>query len=168
MNKTIDIELSASSIEAAIRELESYANSFDAKVDLFMARLAEYGVQCARDNLWMNGTIPTKGIPISSSLRAQKEGDGWIVVTDSEHAAFVEFGTGFVGQGTYSGELPPGYSYNTMNSPEYHDVDNPDRWHFWVNGVEYTTEGQEAQRFMGRAAVQMERKVVVIAREVFR
>lgn len=72
------------------------------------------------------------------------------VYTDAEHAPFVEFGTGPIGQANHAGI-----------SPEVPVAYTQEQW-VWVDeeGGFHTTEGQPAQPFMYPALKTMEKHVV--------
>ena len=74
----------------------------------------------------------------------------------------------FVGQGTYPGELPKGWGYDTRRTPEAHDPADPTLWYYYDrDGDLRCTRGRVASGYMLAASGEMRRKVLEIAREVF-
>jgi len=61
MAKTIRFSLSQSSIERAIGKLEDYKNSLDAKMEEFVNRLLEVGIERAENTPGQSGTYGTHG-----------------------------------------------------------------------------------------------------------
>ena len=114
MKKTIDVSLSVSSLQNAIKELRAYQARLDHKCAIIAERLADDGVEVARVQL-ANLDAIFKGELIESiqseCITDTKGSHIWAVVAGTDHAAFVEFGTGVIGQKKpYKGELPPGVS----------------------------------------------------------
>lgn len=161
--KVIKVGLSAESVAKATEQVRRYAASLPARCDEFAARLAEAGVEAAVRNVKMD----TGGL--ESGISAQRKGRGlFCVVSVGDYAVFVEFGTGVVGEGTYEGELPDGWDYDSRQTPEAHDADDPTRWYYYdEDGRLRSTRGQKASSYMARAAEEMRQKVLPIAREVF-
>ena len=86
---------SLSSIDAAIKEKFTY------KYRILAQRVVEIGVEITRVNIADFDAICSG--ELLSSIRAEHSGsvtDGasWLVITDCPWAAYVEFGTGIVGQ----------------------------------------------------------------------
>ena len=94
MAKTIKMELSLTSIENALRELEAYKNDFERKDKLFRERLAErlQVIAQANYNSAVHGATDVTS-PITVSVQSSG-GDYTVVVAEGKQVAFVEFGTG--------------------------------------------------------------------------
>lgn len=160
----IPVELSAKSVRQAERALAEYGRSLGAKCDELCRRLAEIGVTAAAQSVRLDtGNL-------AASIRMEKDGDSaYLVFTDEDYAAFVEFGTGVVGQGTYPGELPAGYGYDERWTPEAHDPIDPTKWFYYdAEGRVRSTRGQTADGFMLAGSEIMRQMVLPIAKEVFR
>ena len=103
-------DLSVSGIEKLKKEIINYRdNTLQQKVNLLAERLADKGVDIARANVSKLDAIFTGELLNSIQKRQVSSGKGtavFFVVTDSDHAAFVEFGTGQMGQ-----EMPYPYPY---------------------------------------------------------
>ena len=159
----ITVDLSTKSIGDAIKQLRQYEKTLDDKVDELCRRLAEEGVYAAKSN------VPTDTGWLQSGISVEKIGDKhYLVVSSGKYAAFVEFGTGVVGQGSYAGELPNGYSYNEGATPSAHDPMDPDAWFYYDRyGVRRRTKGHVAQPYMLDTAEYVRASVMEIAKEVF-
>ena len=159
----LSMGLSSSSIGEAVRRLEAYRSSLPSKVDELLRKLCEAGVDAAVS------VVPKDTGELASSIRYERRGDGdYLVVADSEYAAFVEFGTGVVGSGTYPGDLPSGWAYDERRTPEAHDPDDPARWYYYDrDGRLRSTRGRQAAGYMLAASEDMRAKALRIAREVF-
>ena len=99
--KVITMSLSEKSIQNAIQELRAYQNSLTYKCQLLAEKLAEKGVEIARVQIADLDAIFTS--ELISSVHVEYEGSTkgggiWAVIAGTDHAAFVEFGTGTVGQ----------------------------------------------------------------------
>ena len=159
----IEAFLSENSIGAAAEQLERYVESLESKVDELCARLAEEAAEAARAN------VPVDTGWLLSGISAEKKGEGrYEVVSEGEYAAFVEFGTGVVGSGTYPGELPAGYGYDERRTPEAHDPMDPEAWFYYDRyGARRRTKGHAAQPYMLDAAESARASLMETAREVF-
>lgn len=160
----LQIGLSTDSVRNAITQLQNYRRSFEKKCNLLLMKLAEIGVEAAvavvRED---TGTL-------ASSIHFERSGDSeYLVVADCEYAAFVEFGTGVVGEGTYNGQLPVGWGYNEQRTPAAHDRDDPTIWYYIdpESGGVASTRGQTANGFMLAAGEEMRQSILRVAKEVF-
>ena len=116
MAKPININLfDQKSIQAAVKALRDYENSLEYKCRLLAETLAEKGVEIARVQIADLDAIFTSELlqSIHSEYIGSVKGGGvWAVVAGTDHAAFVEFGTGVVGkQSPYKGNLPEGVDW---------------------------------------------------------
>lgn len=160
----LSISLDSGSISEAVAALEAYASKFEARLDQLCRRLAEMGVDVAVAN------VPVDTGELKSSIFLERRGDAdYLVVADNGHAAFVEFGTGVVGQGTYAGDLPGSWGYDERRTPEAHDPIDPTKWYYRdpKTGIRRGTRGHAAQPYMLPASDAMRQAVLTTAREVF-
>lgn len=159
----VSVELSAESVGAAIRQLETYADKLAAKSDELCERLAGIGVEAALANVRQDTG------DLASGIRFEKVGDcEYLVISEGGYAAFVEFGTGVVGEGTYPGDLPGGWSYDERRTPAAHDEDDPTRWFYYDrDGNLRSTRGQTANAYMAASAEEMRQAILATAKEVF-
>lgn len=153
----IKLTLSESGIKRAAEEVKAYCKSLEAKADKLSEKLANEGLEAARDQ------APFDTGRLSEALHTESRGNGaWALVSNAPHAAFVEFGTGVVGEGTYPAELPSGWEYNTAKRAE-----DEGWWYFDpATGYGYT-RGQTGKAYMLAASVQMRQLVRDVAKEVF-
>ena len=163
MPKKITINaLSKSSIENAIKQLRAYQNDLTYKCQLLAEKLAENGVEIARVQIADLDAIFTS--ELLSSIHAEykgstKGGSIWSVVAGTDHAMFVEFGTGIVGkQSPYPGELPDGVSWEYARYGWFYK-DDDGQWWF--------TEGMPSRPFMYYTSIQLRDIVLKTAKEVF-
>lgn len=161
--RTVELELSRSSVRAAIDELRAIEADLAERCDRFCERLSDIGVDVAAS------VVREDTGELRSGIYAESDGPGsWLVVSTGAYAAFVEFGTGVVGQGTYPGKTPPGWGYDERRTPEAHDSTDPTRWYYYDReGNLGTTRGQTANAYMATAADAMRQRALDIAREVF-
>ena len=162
--KTINIELSKKSIQAAIREIEAYKRSIDQKTKLFIEKMAEAGYNVA-DATLMAVSEEEKGSTVIQS--PQWESDNCMVIKMSgDKFLFVEFGAGIafsnpqnpkaqdmgMGLGTYPGQT---HAYQEEG------------WWYREDGVLKKSRGNAPYMPMYKAGVEIRRQVENIAREVF-
>lgn len=159
----IPLELSARSVAEAVRAVDGYAGSLAPKCRTLCKRLAEAGVEAAVADVRKDTG------ELAAGIHVEEFGDSsYLVVSDGDHAAFVEFGTGVVGRGTYPGELPAEWGYDERRTPSAHDEKDPTRWYYRDReGAVRSTRGQTANAYMAGASDQMRARALAIAREVF-
>ena len=154
--KVISMTLSQKSVQNVIKELRSYQNSLEYKCRLLAEKLAEKGVEIAQTYVASLDAIFT--YELNSSIHAEHvkdvQGGGiYAVVAGTDHALFVEFGTGIVGQQSpYPGKLPDG-RYGWF----YRDD----------NGQWWFTEGMPSRPFMYYTANELRDLIMETAKEVF-
>ena len=174
MPKKITINaLSKSSIENAIKQLRAYQNDLTYKCQLLAEKLAENGVEIARVQIADLDAIFTS--ELLSSIHAEYEGSTkggsiWSVVAGTDHAMFVEFGTGIVGkQSHYPGELPDGVSWEYASGKTIRQLaDGRYGWFYKDDdGQWWFTEGMPSRPFMYYTSIQLRDIVVKTAKEVF-
>lgn len=133
-----------------IKRIDLYKNRFEK--DTIYDTVAEIGEEIANEEYLKTNFKP-------NSITAIKRNDGINVVATGEKIAYVEYGTGLVGQGTYLGKLPTetltfespkGYKQSTQGWEYYYD--NPRTkvlggW-FYGTGHKQFTRGQPAQAQM--------------------
>lgn len=174
MPKKITINaLSKSSIENAIKQLRAYQNDLTYKCQLLAEKLAEKGVEIARVQIADIDAIFTS--ELLSSIHAEyhgstKGGSVWSVVAGTDHAMFVEFGTGIVGkQSPYPGELPDGVSWEYASGKTIRQLaDGRYGWFYKDDdGQWWFTEGMPSRPFMYYTSIQLRDIVLKTAKEVF-
>lgn len=172
--KTIKADLSVKGLQQLQKELEKYKNDIVYKTQIFAEKLSERGVEIARVKISTYDAIFT-GELIQSIHNEYKEsekyGATFIVVTDSEHAAFVEFGTGQYGIDVpYPYPLPQGvtWDYAVGKTIKKNSVTGRYFWFYpGTDGKWHYTEGMPARPFMFETSMELMQVVTQVAREVF-
>lgn len=164
-------DLSIKGIEQLKRDLLNYKNNIlQQKVDLLSKTLAEKGVDIAQVNVATLDAIFTG--ELISSIHTKYGGGAkgtaiFYIVADSEHAIYVEMGTGLIGASKpYPGKLPAVYAQGKT----IHQTNNGKYGWFYQddNGDWYFTEGMPSRPFMYETSLELMNLVVKTAREVFR
>lgn len=158
-------------IRKAIRELKQYRKSIETKTSLLVQRLTDYGAEVARVK------IVGLGAYYSGELLSGVDGyfspslnTGFVRVS-SDHAAFVEFGTGIVGQnnphknGEYLSKAAWQYA---SGSKIFTTQDGRVGWIYPTDDGGFRfTEGMESRPFMYETALALQSKCEQMAKEVF-
>ena len=172
--KRLKADLSISGIRQLQKDIEKYQNSIEYKAKLLAENLADMGVEIARvkisslDAIFTGELIQSVHTEYKSSIRG---GAIFCVVADSDHAVFVEFGTGVVGQKTpYPYPFPKGVSWEYASGKTIRQLSDGRYGWFYKgdNGQWYFTEGMESRPFMYETSLELEKKVVSVAKRVFR
>lgn len=161
------------SVSQAILQLEREKRSMEIKLELFCQRLSEYGVEIARKRVLTLGAVFTG--ELLESLHTEQKGLGFYVIkTDSEHCAFVEFGTGQMGE-----EMPYPYPFPQDVTWTYNDYTREGSKIFQIAEGEYGwfypaldgtwkfTQGMESRPFMYETALELRTVVNKVAKEIF-
>lgn len=174
MAKTININLfDTKSIQAAVKTLRDYENSLEYKCMLLAETLAEKGVEIARVQIAALDAIFTSELLQSihsEYVGAVKGGGVWAVVAGTDHAAFVEFGTGVVGkQSPYPYQLPEGVDWQYASGKTIRQLaDGRYGWFYPADdGRWYFTEGMPSRPFMYLTAIELRDIVLQTAKVVF-
>lgn len=171
MKKIVITELTPNAIEKAIQEINDYRKEVEAKTMKLAQRLTDLGASVVRVK------IVEMGAYYSGELLSGVDGyfspilnAGFIRVT-SDHAAFVEFGTGVVGQenphknGEYLSKVSWGYA---TGSKIFTTKGGRVGWIYPTDDGGFRfTEGMESSPFMYETALELERQYMKIATEVF-
>ena len=163
--------LDPKSIEKAIKQLNAYKKEVETKTTELAQRLTTLGAEIARIKIVEMGAYYSgellSGVSgyFSPTLNA-----GFIRVT-SDHVAFVEFGTGVVGQsnphrnGEYLSLASWGY---VTGSKIFTTKDGKVGWVYPTDDGGFRfTEGMPSRPFMYETALELERQYMQIAKEVF-
>lgn len=172
--KKLKCNLSVSGIQQLQKDVQKYQNSIEYKARLLAERLAELGVEIARMKIASLDAVFTS--ELISSIHSEYKGstkDGAIfcVVAGTDHALFVEFGTGIVGQKTpYPYTLPDGVSWEYASGKTIRQLaDGRYGWFYpGDNGQWYFTEGMPSRPFMYQTSLELQKKVVSVAKQVFK
>lgn len=185
--KTISMNcLSQSSIQNAIKQLRDYQNSLTYKCQMVAQKLAEKGVEIARVQIADLDAVFTSELisSIHSEYEGSTKGGGvWAVVAGSSHAAFVEMGTGIVGQEhPYPGEFPDGVTWDYASGKTIRQATqdisiNGDTFvkageYYWTyigdDGKLHITKGMPSRPFMYYTSLQLMKLVEKTVKEVFK
>lgn len=159
MSKTIDIELSTESINAAVKELKRYKAWVEAKETELRLRLAQRGAVVASIQFARAIYNGTKDV----SVRVDDSGGVAVIYAEGSAVAFIEFGSGakygyghpLAGQfGTGPGTYPDGKGH----------WDNPKGW--WYESGKHSY-GNPPAMAMYNAVQDITESVLEVAREVF-
>lgn len=163
--------LDPKSIDKAIKQLNKYRQEVEQKTVVLAQRLTDLGADIVRMKIVEMGAYSTgellSGVDgyYSPTLNA-----GFIRVT-SDHVAFVEFGTGVVGQqnphknGEYLSLASWGYA---TGSKIFTTKDGRVGWIYPTDeGGFRFTEGMQSRPFMYETVLELERQYANVAREVF-
>ena len=178
---TITFNLSVSSVKAAIKDLEDYKKDLANKCNMLSQKLAEKGVEIAKAEIISLDAVFTS--ELLESIHSEKTGSGiWAVIAGTNHCAFVEFGTGQVGQSSpYPYEFPDGVSwaYNsglTIRQAMEDIVIHGSTFvkageYYWTyigkDGKLHITKGMPSRPFMHNTANELRDIIEETAREVF-
>lgn len=171
--KIFSADLSVSSINNLIKEIEQYQKGLEFKSRRFAERLAERGVEIARVKVAELDAIFTD--ELLESIHEEYKGSTpyggiFAVVVSSTHAVFVEFGTGQRGSDTpYPYPLPEGVSWDYNVGKTIRQ--NKDGRYYWFypdqNGQWHYTEGMPSRPFMYETTMELRQILVETAKEVF-
>ena len=172
--KTISVRLDPNEIAKAIEEIRQYQQDVETKTRLLIQRLTDYGAEIARVKIVGLGAFYSgallSGVDgyYSPTLNA-----GYVRVA-SDHAAFVEFGTGVVGyssqhrNGEYLSRAAWGYVTGGDKGKIFTTKDGRVGWMFPLpDGSCRFTEGIKSRPFMWETAVELAQVFDQIALGVF-
>lgn len=180
MKKPINVNiLSVKSIKEAIKEIRNYKANMHRKIEIFVSKLADAGIEVAQNNVGGFG----KYIVLSKEVEPTESGCSVIVravetgkiiskwmTRDGVKSAEVspllmaEFGSGF---GAENPKNIPGVGQGTF--PDQEHAWDEEGW-YWkdLNGVLHHSRGIEAKMPMYKASMEMIEQCEKVAREVFK
>lgn len=169
--KHIRIDLfNPNTYDMAIKKIQALENSLDSKVDRFLKALADRGVEIAKANVTMYNAVFTTDL--LNSIFAQKESKGvYAIISDSKHSAFVEFGTGQVGQAhSYPYPFPDGVDWEYNSGATIFEIhDGQYGWYYpALDGTWKFTQGLPSRPYMYETAIELEKVISEVAKEVFK
>ena len=169
--RTINARLNPQSIGDAIEEVKAFQKEVEEKSRILIQRLTDYGAELARVKIVSMGAFATgellSGVDgyFSPTLNA-----GFVRVV-SDHVAFVEFGTGVVGQnsphrnGEYLAKAAWGYA---TGSKIFTTKDGKVGWIYPTDSGEFRfTEGMKSRPFMHETAMELAQILEQMAWGVF-
>lgn len=166
--KKIVVNLNHNSIQNAIKEIKQYEDSLDRKCEILAQRLSELGVSIAKTNVAAYDAIFTR--ELYQSIHNEKVGSNiFLVIADSTHAKFVEFGTGIIGKkNSYPYPFPDDVDWEYASGKTIRHLANGKYgWFYLLDGKWHFTEGMPARPFMFETSLELQKKIYEIAKEVF-
>ncbi len=159
------------SLEGGIEELKAYKQRVQERTRLLVQQLTSEGADIARVKIVAMGAYYSGELYSSvSGYYSPALNAGFVRVT-SDHAAFVEFGTGVIGQnnphknGEYLSKAAWSYA---SGSNIFTTKDGRVGWIYPTDDGEFRfTEGMPSRPFMYETALELQRKFEEIARVVF-
>lgn len=169
--KIISARLDPQSIADAINELQQYQKDVERKTRLLVQRLTDYGAEIARVKIVGMGAFYSGDLLSGvSGYYSPALNAGFVKVT-SDHVAFVEFGTGVVGQNSphRNGEYLAKAAWAYATGPKIFTTQNGKVG--WIyptdDGGFRFTEGMRSRPFMHETAVELAQMFDQIALGVF-
>lgn len=174
MTKNLKVDImSISSIKQLERELKQYRDSLKHKAEILAKTLAEKGVNIAQVQVADIKAIFTG--ELISSIHTEykgltKAGAIFAIVADSEHAVFVEFGTGQKGKDTpYPHPLPDGVTWDYAVGETIRQS-AAGRYYWFYPGQDgkwHYTEGMPSRPFMYNTSMELYAMIAQTAKEIF-
>lgn len=180
MNLRFQTTLDLKSINTLIKDITYYKDKvLPARCKAFVNELANRGVEIARLQVWDYNAIFTSEVLESiSQYEAFAKDDvvKYIIKADSEHAIYVEMGTGIVGaEQPYPGPLPAVYA---QGKKMFVTADGKYGWIYPMNTgrvdengkeiIEFRfTEGMPSRPFMYNTVLELTDIVNDVARQIF-
>lgn len=168
-------DLSIKGIQNLQKQLLNYKdNILQHRVDLFAKTLAERGVEIAQVNVARMDAIFTGELISSIHTRyggSTKRAATFFIVADSEHAVYVEFGTGQLGEeGGYPYPFPEGINWDYNSGEQIIQLSTGEYGWFYPmdDGTWRFTQGMPSRPFMYETSLELMQSVVKIAKEIFR
>lgn len=149
-------------LRKARNKIVAYKDELNAKTEELVKRLAERGVELAQ------ARVPTDTGELKNSIHVEivqisETKSIYAYMTQSDHAMYVEFGTGEIGRGTYPYPINYPWEYYT-DTPFKDEVNGQKGW--WVSNTWFCT-GRVAVPYMAESAEKLRNEIVDIAKEVF-
>ena len=149
---TINVSLNPGAIDAAIKRLEEYAKKVDGLPDTLVKELAADGARDAQDMAQFMDAYDTG--ELVGSIRADVQGRSATISANADHAAYVEFGTGVVGENAPAPHAPiHGWEYDVNSHGE------KGWWYVGDDGKRHWTKGMPSRPFMYDTAQMMRQAV---------
>ena len=169
MPKTIKMNLSAGSIQNAVKELQRYKQSLISKNDLFVQRLAEVGIPVINANIAAAQGDSDKSHNTYIKLNSFGSYSRAELVVESSSILYIEFGAG-IHYNTPAGTSPhpkgQEFGYTIGSYGKGHGAE--DYWYYQAEtGETVRSYGTESTMPVYKASVEIRQKIRQIAREVF-
>ena len=153
---TFEAELSVSSLEALIKDLDKYQKDLDNCLISINQAIADEVY-----NLVMS-YIPEFTGELKASVQKEITREYARVYTDNDHAQFAEFGTGIVGANNpHPQATAQGWSYDVNEHGEK-------GWVYKGTDGYYWTKGYEGRQYMYKSYIDIQKELIPIAERVLR
>lgn len=153
-------------VRKAITEIQAFRDEVVEKTRELVLVLCQNGVRIASEKIIYYDAIDTGDLDSSIYYALSEDGSRGVIRTDSDHAVYVEFGTGTCSDRKGSARHPKaqefGYQYDVNNHGE-------DGWYYFDrnrNKVRWT-KGMRSRPFMFETSVELIDSLENTAREVF-
>lgn len=170
MSKTIKMDLSVSSIDQAIEELQKYRQELKFKISTFVTRMAEIGLQTIEASKYSHGDSDFNDLRSYIWLDEFATSSRATLVLAGKDVAFIEFGAGvhYNGNGL-SSPHPRGQELGMLIGTYGHGYGLNDFWFYKKDGeLKWTKSyGTEAAMPMYHAYEDIRDQFIAIAKEVF-
>lgn len=172
--KVFKADLSISSIRQLQKDLQRYNDILVIKARELAERLSELGVEIARVKIAKLDAIFTG--ELIESLHSEYKGSNkygavFAVIADSEHAVFVEFGTGQRGMDKpYPYPLPDGANWDYATGKTIRQNAKTGAYYWFYPGRDgqwHYTEGMPSRPFLYNTSLELQQKISSVAKEVF-
>ena len=159
------------SLENGIKELETYKKRVQEKASLLVQRLTDYGADIVRIKIVNMGAYYSGELLSGVSGYYSPTLNAGLIRVASDHVAFVEFGTGVKGQNSphKNGEYLSKAAWNYASGAKiFTTQDGRVGWIYPTDdgGFKFT-EGMPSRPFMYETALELQRDLEKITREVF-
>lgn len=172
MKTEININLNEKgSIGKALRKIRAYKRRVERNTSLLVQRLTDYGVEIAKIKIVNMGAYYSGELLSGVSGYYSAALNAGFVKVASDHVAFVEFGTGVVGQNSphRNGEYLSKAAWSYASGAKiFTTQDGKVGWIYPTDDGGFRfTEGMESRPFMYETALELESKFKNLAKEVF-
>lgn len=157
--KKITMELTPTSTNRAIKELQKLDAEWDRKIDEVIRRLAEIGATKA--SLGFSRAVYTGDNDVSISVEPIE--NGYSIIASGEAVLFIEFGSGV----TYGYGHPKPMQYGPGTYPGKGHWDDPNGWYLPKDADGTHTYGNPPSATMYQTGKELQQEILRIAREVF-
>lgn len=169
---TIIVDLNKENgIKNAIKDLQKYKKKLETNTRLLVQRLTDYGAEIVRIKIVNMGAYYSGALLSGVSGYYSPTLNAGFVKVASDHVAFVEFGTGVVGQNNShkNGEYLSKAAWSYASGAKiFTTQDGRVGWIYPTDDGGFRfTEGMESRPFMYETALELENSFKKMAQEVF-
>ena len=158
-------------LQKGVRDLRKYKKRVENRTKLLVQKLTDYGAEIARIKIVQMGAYYSGELLSGVSGYYSPTLNAGFVKVASDHVAFVEFGTGVVGQASphKNGEYLTKAAWSYASGAKiFTTKDGRVGWIYPTDDGGFRfTEGMASRPFMYETALEMERRCEQMAKEVF-